>query len=38
MATRQTTPAAHQCSCGESFESTAALLEHAREEHGFSPV
>lgn len=24
----------HSCSCGESFETTELLLEHAREEHG----
>lgn len=30
----QTTQSYHLCSCGETFETTAALLEHAREEHG----
>jgi hypothetical protein len=35
MATRQPAPSAHhQCSCGESFDSTEELLAHAREEHG----
>jgi hypothetical protein len=24
----------HKCGCGESFESTDRLLEHAREAHG----
>lgn len=35
MATRQEeTPTYHACSCGDQFETTEALLEHAREEHG----
>jgi hypothetical protein len=38
MATRQQTPTTtyHTCSCGEAFESTDALLEHARESHGLN--
>lgn len=28
------TGAYHSCSCGETFESTERLLEHARNEHG----
>jgi hypothetical protein len=36
MATRQATPTYHTCSCGEEFDSTEDLLEHAREEHGLS--
>jgi len=37
MATRQQTPTTyHTCSCGEEFETTEALLEHAREAHGLS--
>jgi predicted small metal-binding protein len=37
MATRQQTPTTyHTCSCGDKFESTEELLEHAREEHGLS--
>jgi len=36
MATREPTPteAYHTCTCGERFESTDDLLEHAREAHG----
>lgn len=35
MATSQPTQSAyHTCSCGEQFETTEELLEHAREEHG----
>lgn len=34
MATRDPSPASHRCGCGETFESTEALLAHAREEHG----
>lgn len=34
MATSQQTPTYHTCSCGEQFETTEALLEHARETHG----
>jgi predicted small metal-binding protein len=26
----------HACSCGEEFETTEELLEHAREEHGLA--
>lgn len=26
----------HTCSCGESFETTEALLEHAQDAHGIS--
>jgi hypothetical protein len=33
MATSRTA-AYHTCSCGEEFESTAELLEHARSDHG----
>jgi len=37
MATRQQTPTTyHTCTCGEKFETTEALLEHAREAHGLS--
>ncbi len=38
MATRQQTPTTtyHTCSCGEQFETTEALLEHARESHRLS--
>jgi hypothetical protein len=37
MATRQqTTTTYHTCSCGEEFESTDELLEHAREAHRLS--
>jgi len=38
MATRQstTTTMYHSCSCGEQFETTEELLEHAREAHGLS--
>ena len=38
MATRQstTTTTYHSCSCGEQFETTEKLLEHAREAHGLS--
>jgi hypothetical protein len=36
MATRQEeSPTYHACSCGEQFDTTEALLEHAREDHGF---
>ncbi|MFT4947050.1 MAG: hypothetical protein ACI8TL_001289 [Natronomonas sp.] len=31
-------PAAHRCACGETFDSTEELLEHAREVHRFSPL
>lgn len=34
MGTRQSSPAYHVCSCGESFDTTDELVEHAREEHG----
>jgi predicted small metal-binding protein len=34
MATSQTPAAYHTCSCGEEFETTEELLEHARSEHG----
>ena len=35
MATRQEEPPTyHVCSCGEQFETTEELLDHAREEHG----
>jgi hypothetical protein len=34
MATSQKPTAYHTCSCGEEFDSTEALLEHARSEHG----
>lgn len=34
MAATRPTPAYHQCSCGEHFESTEELVVHAREEHG----
>jgi len=37
MATRQQSPATyHTCSCGEEFDTTEELLEHAREAHGLS--
>lgn len=36
MATRAGGTRYHACSCGEEFDSTDALLEHAREEHGLS--
>lgn len=37
MATsQQTQPGYHTCSCGESFESTEALIEHAQDAHGLS--
>lgn len=28
-------PSYHQCSCGETFDTTEELLAHAREAHGF---
>jgi len=34
MATRQPSAAYHTCGCGKEFDSTAELLEHARNEHG----
>jgi predicted small metal-binding protein len=35
MATRQQSQTGyHTCTCGEEFESTDDLLEHARESHG----
>jgi hypothetical protein len=35
MATRQQSPTTyHACTCGEEFNSTDELLEHAREDHG----
>jgi hypothetical protein len=34
MATGQTRSPTHQCSCGETFETTEDLVAHAREEHG----
>ena len=30
----KTVPSYHQCSCGETFDSTEELLAHAREAHG----
>ena len=36
MATGQTSPDYHRCSCGESFETTEELLEHARQRHGLA--
>jgi len=36
MATRQATTAYHSCECGEQFDSTDELLEHARVEHGLT--
>lgn len=36
MATRQRSAAYHTCECGEQFDSTDALLDHAREEHGLA--
>lgn len=36
MATSQPTPTYHTCSCGERFETTDELLDHARAEHGLS--
>jgi len=37
MATRQPTPTTyHTCSCGEEFDTTEELLEHARESHGLN--
>jgi len=37
MATRQQpTTTYHTCTCGEEFETTDDLLEHAREAHGLS--
>ncbi|SDZ80402.1 hypothetical protein SAMN04488065_0443 [Haloplanus vescus] len=29
---------AHQCGCGETFDSTEELLDHARTVHHFSPL
>jgi len=38
MSTQQSTDtAAHRCQCGETFESTQALLEHARDVHRYNP-
>ncbi len=35
MATRhQSTSSYHECTCGETFDSTDELLDHAREDHG----
>jgi hypothetical protein len=34
MATTDRSPTHHRCSCGETFDSTDELVEHAREEHG----
>ena len=34
MATSQRSAAYHTCGCGEEFDTTEALLEHARTEHG----
>jgi hypothetical protein len=38
MATHQSSPTPdatyHTCTCGAEFESTDALLDHARESHG----
>jgi hypothetical protein len=34
MATRQQSMAYHSCGCGEQFDTTEELLEHARSEHG----
>ncbi len=36
MATSRDANRYHVCSCGESFDSTADLLEHAREAHGIT--
>jgi predicted small metal-binding protein len=36
MATRQEASTYHVCTCGEQFETTDDLLEHARESHGLS--
>jgi len=37
MATRQQPPTTyHTCSCGEEFDTTEELLEHARDEHRLS--
>jgi len=37
MATRQQPPTTyHTCSCGEEFDTTQELLDHAREAHGLS--
>jgi hypothetical protein len=39
MSTQRSTPTAlHRCGCGETFDSTEALLEHAREVHRFTPL
>ncbi len=36
MATSQQPPTTyHTCSCGEEFDTTDDLLDHAREAHGF---
>jgi len=37
MATSQTPQTTyHTCSCGEQFDTTEELLEHAREAHGLN--
>ncbi|MFP4218559.1 MAG: hypothetical protein ACLFR6_06960 [Salinarchaeum sp.] len=42
MSTQQSAPSqtgiAHRCECGETFESTEALLAHVRDVHRFSPL
>jgi len=36
MATREAPTTYHTCSCGDQFETTEALLAHARDEHGLA--
>ena len=39
MSTQGSTSAAlHRCGCGETFDSTADLLAHARDVHRFTPM
>jgi hypothetical protein len=39
MSTGQSmTAASHRCGCGETFDTTEALVRHAREVHRFSPL